>query len=147
MLAEEMLTREDKLRHLLHIAENIPDDCINMTIWSNTYPAECKTVGCLLGWACLDPEFNKLGLTLRQSIRYINTLLHYKFPQYNKDSAFWYKEEAGEKFFELSIQEAKYLFLPTCYPKMQQMPIMKEMIIKHIIHVLHKEVEGITNEI
>lgn len=67
---------------------------------------QCETVGCALGYAAMDPEFNRQGLKVvldcadRSNIQFENYLGF----------------KAGREFFGLSDSQTTYLFSSFTYP-------------------------------
>ena len=66
------MTPLERLEHLRNIITKVPDKNFNIGSWGfyrtdeehrDSRPTQCETVGCILGHATFDPEFNKEGLT------------------------------------------------------------------------------------
>jgi hypothetical protein len=82
----------------------------SMNVWY--VKEECGFAACALGYACLIPEFNELGLHLDESD---------SFPRFQpKLNGILFDEttaslETAEKFFDLSNAEARWLFIPGAY--------------------------------
>ncbi len=74
----------------------------------NVIPVECRTVGCALGWAATIPEFRAIGLKLKLMD---GGLSDCATPHYKGAVGFF----AASGFFDLSCDEAGYLFDPTTY--------------------------------
>lgn len=78
----------------------------NLKTWKTVN--KCGTVACAGGWACSIPSFKKAGLKLEL----------YDFSQYFMIRyKIWEDFAAVSKFFDISIEEAEFLFLNNKYPK------------------------------
>lgn len=122
----------ERLEHLITVIRRVPDEQFDLSLWmSSDYniqeqkalDPECKTVGCALGWACLDPEFKAQGLHLNK----------FNEPTFGRDTSF----SAGEVFFDIGYIASSFLFSPTQYPGHEySRDITKQDVISHIEHVL-----------
>lgn len=117
----------------------IPDDFGKSTnIFQEIKSGTCPIVfsACAGGWAALDPEleFQKEGLHL---------IIQVDFSLYNYGTAYGclkYGEEfdilALVGFFDLSYQDATWIFNPYSYPF--QVPVTPPVIIQQINHLLER---------
>lgn len=104
----EPKTREEKLNHLISIleyVEQLEDETrFNMLlwgdVWSNTRKEFC---GDVIGWACTDPVFNKMGLLLSNNSPLFNGKYH--------------GFDAVKEFFGISSLESMFLADPATYKK------------------------------
>ena len=95
----------DRLRTLYAIMAGVPAKRVDMKNWRNSLRVSneemlaqgCGTAACAVGWACAYPEFNKQGLFWNDNLW---------IPVYQGDGG-W---RAVERFFDLSMDEAKNLF-------------------------------------
>lgn len=69
--------------------------------------SECGTVGCAVGWAALDPQFNEEGLRLLPAIGDIGFSPALYDEEEKCVAQGW---EAVAKFFELRLDETYFLF-------------------------------------
>jgi len=92
-----------RLQMLIDLLDRIPAEAFDLSLWTNG----CGTVACAIGHACLDPEFNKLGLMLRTGgmpglwVNGVGFVAH----NYN----------AIAQFFGISEYTAYWLFAPDQY--------------------------------
>jgi|SRR6185369_4498484 len=99
----------DRLKTLRDLMAATPDDKIDMNYWRrepgaifdpNTLNAPtCGTVACMLGWACMNPEFQTLGLHFEHDSVSL-------YPEYNGRSS----AGAGAEFFDLEPKISRLLF-------------------------------------
>jgi len=75
---------------------------------NNVIPIQCKTVGCALGWAATLPELRRAGLKL---VRNEFGFEEYAVPEYKGSKGFY----AAVGFFDISMNQAEYLFDPMDY--------------------------------
>jgi hypothetical protein len=81
----------------------------DMCFWvsaRNTTPTDCGSAGCALGHACTIPSLRRAGLKLDDTVPCFRPHGFY-YPVYGYD--------AGKKVFDLSFEEAHYLFNPDSY--------------------------------
>lgn len=102
-------TREDKLNRLISILEQVKEpEIFNMDEWVcshvNFNQKECGFAGCALGWACIDPIFNNMGL-------YFNQIT----PALKNNEYVFYGYDAAKEFFELNYKETEFIFDPDQY--------------------------------
>jgi hypothetical protein len=101
-----------RLSLLAAYLETIPEDHFDMSEWVRLKGAsviegavpepKCGTSACALGWACSIPEFNDVGLKLDRVVGAICDAV----PTYEHARGY----DAAEKFFELTHQQARYIF-------------------------------------
>lgn len=100
----------ERLRALYAMIAGIPDELICLEEWRDTrnhsgdlsdaaLKKGCGTIACAVGWACAYPEFNRQGLSWRQSPKYTQAG--------NQVSFGW---GAVEAFFGLNRHMAEFLF-------------------------------------
>jgi len=101
----------ERLKTLRDVLAATPDKMVNLDGWrydegeifcatgDPSKPA-CGTIACVLGWACMVPEFQAAGLKL---------IIHDGefIPTYQK---YYLRFRAGEEFFELETDTARKLF-------------------------------------
>lgn len=90
----------ERLSQMVVMLRGLPPDGplgFDLGVWN------CGTAACAVGHACLDPVFIAQGLTWDS---------HYDDPRYGDESS-WY---AVETFFDLTGDEATYLFYSDEYP-------------------------------
>jgi hypothetical protein len=125
-ISTSLKTREERLNHLITVLDRVKNGQskhFNMSRWAimldsefefNEYdlydfePFECGFAGCALGWASIDPEFNKEGLHLDSDLD----------PTYileNTDDEPNYGYGAGMSFFHLIDLDNDFLFSPRTY--------------------------------
>ena len=97
----DMSTTVGRLKHLRHVVERIPPARFNMG--SIMRKSECGTVGCMIGWAALDPVFVQDGLSLRK----FGTASH--IVEFRGDVTGGYGS-AGAGICGITVEDAKYLF-------------------------------------
>ena len=74
---------KERLKHLVTILQGVNPALFNLRDWVNN--KECGTICCALGWAAQDPEFNKQGLKMEDSV--------FKYPYYNQYKPFcWIRD-------------------------------------------------------
>lgn len=105
-----------RLKHLTKILRKIPQHNFDLSGWTDAQapnlalPQEdlikCGTVCCAVGWACVDPDFNKQGLNWER---------HREFglgvPHFDGRTA-WHAVNA---FFGITNHQAEYLFHAESY--------------------------------
>lgn len=114
-----------RLQHLIALLRDIPDENFDIRFWYNNFDSSalpdnnddddvnvlkanratqvvtCDTTACALGWAALDPQFNREGLV---------PLIH------NGELIPHFKDTGGEgvhaaaKFFDITVADALRLF-------------------------------------
>lgn len=93
-----------RLQHLITILQAVEPRQLRMKLWFSELrhgqPA-CGTAACAIGHACLDPEFNKQGLSIWEGR-----------PAVSPNEFSW---SAVTKFFDLTTDQAGYLFDESCY--------------------------------
>lgn len=127
-----METRKERLNHLIKVLEDVEKKAkpFYMGAWSTwddneheleqmlEEPEKCGYAGCAMGWACLDKEFNALGLYLDHDADPT-----YKYPKDKEPDAMRRYEGdftvygflAGQKFFHITPLESSFLFDPSYY--------------------------------
>jgi hypothetical protein len=97
----DMTTTVGRLRHLRHVVEQIP--AAQFDISSIMEKTDCGSVGCMIGWAGLDPHFNAVGLTSKTDsdqgrvyVRGVHTVF----------------TSAGSEIFGISLEDSTALFCP-----------------------------------
>ncbi len=91
----------ERLQHLITVLENVPAERFDLAEW------QCGTTACAVGWAALDPVFNKQGLRLTEG-PYGNPR-----PEYENDVN-W---PAVVGFFDLGYEDTIELFADYSYPE------------------------------
>jgi hypothetical protein len=90
----------------------------------------CRTSACALGHAALDPRFQRAGLRIRE-----DDVLAYDVVYKPKGARQVYSGLlAAQRFFGISAEQAKYLFLPTAYRERSE--ITPRDVVRHIDDVL-----------
>jgi hypothetical protein len=125
----------ERLEHLKTVARNIAPATFRMQSYFTRLPIlECGFVACLGGHASLDPQFNAQGLTV-------------DFARHGEDYTMCVDGDdcdddpfcVLQRFFELSSDEAFYLFMPgayeTHYPYHRPQPTNEELV-RHIDNVI-----------
>ena len=74
---------------------------------------ECGSTACALGWATTIPAFKRAGLRFDGGSPYF-------LPPDTKYGS--YSFNAGAAFFHIRIEDANYLFEPSCYPTLNTTP-------------------------
>ena len=95
-----------RLLKLAKLLDHVPPEKFDMNTWGSMRQAlgttpRCATKACALGWATAIPEFHKAGLRLMAD------------PGDKYATVFFGGEsdaDAGMEFFDLSLEEAEYLF-------------------------------------
>ena len=118
----------ERLTKLAELLDTVPPDRFNMDYWGLTPRGgpeelnivECGTSACALGWACSIPEFRAAGLRLRKhstSIRYDHFSPEFKARSEAYPAMEVIKEAflAGAAFFDITLEESEWLFLPRRY--------------------------------
>jgi hypothetical protein len=128
----ERLERLERLEHLKTVARNIAPATFRMQSYFTRLPTvECGLVACLGGHASLDPVFNAQGLTV-------------EFSERNQDYTMCVDgDDCGDdpfrvlqRFFEVSSDEAAYLFLPGSYDTIFNQQPTNDELVEHINHVI-----------
>lgn len=109
---------KQRLRILAEIVEAVPQKQLDM--WGWVYDDECGTVACAAGHACLSPRLR--GLTLQK--QYVHT----RQPSY-KNHRGW---PALHMYFDLTPEEADYIFDPSAYLRKPRPKAVAERIRKLI---------------
>jgi hypothetical protein len=104
----------ERLRTLYAVMHGLPDERVNLMEWrrlnyrsspgikdTTLLYGSCGTVACAVGWACAYPAFKKQGLAYDGL-----------GPTYKQGLDKYYDWVAVKKFFEVSDEEASYLFTP-----------------------------------
>lgn len=95
-----------RLEHLIEVLDSVPRKRFSLDHWS------CDTSACAVGWAAQDPKFKADGFKLARP------LLDYEpHPVYQpvKGGPFTEGWEAVCEFFELTHEDAEWLFSIDCY--------------------------------
>src|SRR6185369_980034 len=96
----------ERLKTLRDVIAATPDEAVNMGTWrgdpggwaKDPAKPECGTIACMLGWACMVPEFQAAGLKFLAFANVPEGFRHLDFiPSYEDDISY----SAGEAFFEL----------------------------------------------
>lgn len=95
----------EALRQAKRVITAVPASRISMRTWKN----ECRSTACLAGHCCLDPWFNRCGLTLNSIPK------EPSYPFYTNDEGFYAGFVALPKFFGLTYDDTCRLFDPTYY--------------------------------
>lgn len=53
-----------RLLRMIEVVEGLDESQFNMDVWAVKGAGECGTVGCIAGWAAMDPELHAEGLCL-----------------------------------------------------------------------------------
>jgi hypothetical protein len=117
------LKRLQRLREI--VAAKEPDQ-VNMEQW------KCGTTACALGWASLDPTFNKEGLNLELGPNYWGETAW--IPTYNGSTMY----DAGARFFDLFLDEAQELFDPVTEDEWELYPSDKQAFLIRLDNLLEK---------
>jgi len=99
--------RKDKLKHLITVLERakaLSLDRFTMNYWFRE--TECSFSACAAGWACQDFQFKQQGLHICEDTQYGGWDVAYE------DLVSF---EALESFFEISEDEAGFIFDPVTY--------------------------------
>lgn len=118
----------ERLTKLAELLDTVPPDRFNMDYWGlaphgdleDLNIAECGTAACALGWACSIPEFRAAGLRLRKigtSIRYdhFSPEIKIRSEAYPALEVAHEAFHAGAKFFDITLEQSEWLFLPREY--------------------------------
>lgn len=98
-----MTIRFDRLQRLAHILNDLTAEQVQLDRWHN----RCGSTACALGWACMDPEFNKAGLSLsRFGAPYFDNGVEGA----SDDDRHLYSFAAGAAFFGLGEGDGDVLF-------------------------------------
>ena len=101
----------ERLSRLIMLLKAFPEEQFNMHTWYST--DSCGTVCCAAGAACLDPEFQKAGLTL-EPIYSSPTRSQYKEPVYtievDSEEHHYACFDALERFFDLPEEDVHFIF-------------------------------------
>ena len=94
----------ERLGTLAKFLRAVPPERFNMDTWveksTDNGKVACGYAACAMGWACMIPEFRKDGLKL-----------YGVEPEYNNETGF----EVAMEFFDISYENAEYLFSPETY--------------------------------
>ena len=102
--------RADRLTRLADFLESdVKDDVFDMGTWGRETP--CGTVACAFGWAAHIPEFERAGLKKR-SYRSLTTGVEHFDIYFGPVCGIL----AASDFFEISVEQACYLFNDMEYP-------------------------------
>lgn len=102
----------ERMQWLFDAVQNAPRGKLDMTNW-------CGTAQCASGWLCADPRAKMAGLH--------NT--SYAGPYFEGEYMVW----ALKRFLDISLEEARYIFIPTEYvSNMQCKKIPKREVLSHI---------------
>ena len=104
-------SKEARLRHLIEILKSVPPAQFNMNNW------RCKTSACAAGWAGIDSLFNSMGFYSHESGNCIGII--YTSPR----GLIYEYTSACMKFFQLTLVEAEYIFIPGTYQNRQTIKI------------------------
>ena len=122
--AEERIIR---LRNLITVLQEVADKKLHFTMYLFISHSECGTSACALGWAALDPEFNKKGL---------NT-----FSSGGGGMIPFYKCHVGliaaREFFNLTNNECNFVFTQSHYDGGHAL-VTPEHVIEHINKVINR---------
>lgn len=88
----------ERLQMLIPMLHEIPEERLNL--WEWTKQGSCGTVACVIGHACMRPEFNELGLTMG--------VCNPTYTSANGNEA--YNWHAVREFFLLETADAQKLF-------------------------------------
>lgn len=136
------VTRLRRLRRAHHVILSVPKDGWNMHQWMlprvefDSYgreiplkkePNVCGTAGCALGNCGLDPVLRAEGLECSKvgDFRLHHRKIHWR------DSP----EQAGARFFGITLEEADRLFLPDRY---DEEDITPKMVAKRVARLIEK---------
>jgi hypothetical protein len=128
-------THTKRLLKLANILEKLSRNKLNMRTWGShaankghrpTEKNYCGTQACALGWAALDPGFQKEGLRAEWSDTPEGGRLYLII----SDTYGRIEERAGAAFFGLSMQEAYDLFLGTRQTRGEVIKHLRRLAIK-----------------
>lgn len=117
----------ERLNKLVELLESLEPESFDLRSWVLKYnhvlidespqlvedhiENPCGTVACAIGWACLNPDFNALGLKLDNSPAELGEPTYYCPTDEWQYSGF----RAVAKFFDIGYENAEYLFLQQEY--------------------------------
>lgn len=109
---------QERMQWLLEAVQNAPRGKLDMTNW-------CGTAQCASGWLCADPRAQLAGLHT-----------NYIGPYFEGE----YMVRALQNFLDISLKEARYIFIPTEYESdMQCKKIPKREVLSHIKRVMKQQ--------
>lgn len=98
----------ERLKHLVAILEKVRPARFNISIWH--VENSCGATACALGWASLDPEFNRQGFTLAS--------VGGHWPMFKEHDGY----SAAAEFFSITMEQSIHLFYPNEYPSDRRGP-------------------------
>ena len=98
------MNKERLLRLADVILPKVPKANFDMSYW------ECGTTACAIGWACQDPVFNAEGFKFTEG--YGDA---WKVPVFQAEPDTFKRWFAIQRFFDLNLVDAEYLFSGTKY--------------------------------
>lgn len=106
----------ERMQWLIEAVQNAPRGKLDMTNW-------CGTAQCASGWLCADPRAKMAGLHTSPEGPYF---------------AGEYMVRALQKFLDISLEEARYIFIPVEYKSDMEgkIKIPKREVLSHIKHVM-----------
>lgn len=107
-----------RLLKLADFLETIKPKVFNMDSWYNESP--CGTTACAFGWACSIPSFKRAGLKMR---KLSNGFTVYADVVFNDE----YNLNAASSFFDITVDEAEFLFYPDMYEKATKGQVIKRI--------------------
>lgn len=107
-----MKTGHKRLLKLVDILRQVPRKQFDMSVWCTD--DECGTVACAAGWACMDPDFRRAGLSFSKRNDSGPWRGFDRAPSLTLKDGTVVNDEwcALEQFFDLTNDEAEYLFMP-----------------------------------
>lgn len=123
-MLRDMLIRHDEL---------FPTVTFNMNVWYREDPS-CGTAACAFGSACLYEPFQEEGLHLAQ----FDWQEGVYDPAYEGSVCY----SAATLFFDLSFQEAQYLFDPQEYPGLDPAHITPQMVAERVQELIDSYTPG-----
>lgn len=132
----------ERLKEFKKYLKSIDKEKFNMSTWNE--PKEdnlCGTSACALGWACVNPKFNKEGLKFKLH----NGSKIWAYPVFKTKGKVFEQVEAGSKFFGIPKEVANSLFLPEYYSSNDEEwdDITLEEVIERVDHLLTLNIEEI----
>lgn len=100
----------------------------NMTFWRIDGDAHCNAAACAFGYASMLPEMQADGLEWIRTGAYIGQIRY----------AGLYEMSAAKIFFDLSIDQAEYLFSPAAYEPTPSEKITPGMVADRIDEVIRQ---------
>lgn len=137
------MTPRERLQHLITILENVgktnPNIAFDMRSWiqtdkHKTLEPSCFTAACAFGHAALDPKFIAEGLH-PELLSYSDGYTEIEIIFVGRDKKRSESYRAASKFFDISFNDALYLFCPSMYgPR----PTTPENVIERIQEILDR---------